>query len=132
VKHNISTAELDMLLFLYSEGVFSSKDFERYNTLFTWRPERMHRMIKKDFIRVFRKGGGNLRTLYELTYKSKRIVDNIYKQLEGEMLLSTNPSISPMFKKDAPYSHKVMQNAILQMRKAVTDIKKGNVTLDQN
>ncbi len=127
VKNNLSQPEIDMVLFLYSEGIFSSSDFARYNQVFAWDKQRLNKMIDKGFVEYYRKGGGPVKHLYKLTFKGQRMVDNIYKHLEGEALIPTNKQKNPMFLAGAPYSYKVMANAIKQMRKALTDLKKGKV-----
>jgi hypothetical protein len=46
--------------------------------------------------------------------KSKRLVDLVYKKLNGEEL-PMSESHNPMFKKDVSYSSKVYRNFIKQM-----------------
>ena len=82
-KYGLSTPDLEMLLFLYSEQMFNKTQFSKYEELMSWDIKRFGRLLKDDWIHVWRKRKGNETTLYELTYKSKRIVTMIYKKLNG-------------------------------------------------
>ena len=89
-KYNLSTPDLEMLLFLYSEDIFNKDQFKK------------------------RKRQGNKATLYELTYKAKRIITMIYKKLNGEEIAETAHS-NPLFRSDASYMDKVYRNTIIEM-----------------
>ena len=79
--YGIGTPELDMLLFLYSEQVFNKSKFEEFNELMSWDEKRFRMLLRDDWIHVWRKRKGNETTLYELTYKSKRMINSVYKTL---------------------------------------------------
>ena len=64
---------------------------------------------------VWRKRRGSETALYELTYKSKRIIDTIYKKLNGQEISERNP----LFNKNVSYSDKVYRNAIKKLNEAI-------------
>lgn len=78
-KYSISTGELDMLLFLYSEDYFSKDKFNEFDELLSWNVNRFDKLLRDGWIEVFRKRAGKTKGLYELSYKSKRMINSIYK-----------------------------------------------------
>ncbi len=117
-KYGLSQSDLDILLFLYSEKYFSKDKFSEFEELISWEKNRFDRLLKDGWINVFRKKVGNRRTVYELSYKGRRVVLLIYKKLNGEEFSET-PSANPLFKKDAPYMDKVYRNYIIEMNKFI-------------
>ena len=84
-KYGLSTPDLDMLLFLYSEEMFNK---------------------------------GKQTTLYELTYKAKRIITIVYKKLNGEEIAET-AHYNPLFRNDVSYMDKVYRNSIIEMNQFI-------------
>jgi hypothetical protein len=117
-KYGLSTSDLDMLLFLYSEEIFSKKKFEEFDNLLIWDGERFNRLYKEGWIEVFRNRKKTTKSLYALSFKTERVISGIYKKLSGEeipMSLSGNP----MFAKNVKYTDKVYRNMILEMNKVI-------------
>ena len=96
--YKIGTPELDMLLFLYSEQIFNKSKFEEYNELMSWDEKRFRMLLRDGWIHVWRKREGKESTLYELTYKAKRMINNIYQKLNGEEIPEAT---NPLFRHDA-------------------------------
>ena len=117
-KYNLSTAELDMLLFLYSEEVFSKDKFEEFDNLLGWNVNRFDNLKRDGWIEVFRKRVGKRKALYQLSYKCQRVINLIYKRLSGEEIPTSAVNI-PMFARDVKYSDKVYRNMILEMNKLI-------------
>jgi hypothetical protein len=112
-KYKISTADLDVLLFLYSEVYFSKDKFNEFDELLSWDEHRFDRLLRDGWITVFRKKARE-KAMYEISYKSRRVIGNMYKFLAGEPI-SENQSVNPMFRKGASYQDKVYKNAIKEM-----------------
>lgn len=121
-KYGIGQADLDMLLFLYSEGYFKKADFLKFNNILSWDVNRFERMRQDGWISVFRKGAGRTCTIYELSFKSTRMIDSMYKKLNGEEIPSSLGS-NPMYHKNVKYSDKVYRNMITEMNKEIKVIK---------
>jgi|TARA_R110000782_G_scaffold54064_1_gene114536 hypothetical protein len=119
VKYKLGTADIEMLLFLYSEGLFTQKQFEEYNEIMTWDKNRFHNLLKDKLIIVWRKRKGRDATLYELGFSGKRICASIYKKLNMEELVSENKRSNPMFSTQAVYSEKVYRNIIKKMNQEI-------------
>ena len=123
VKYEITTAELDMILFLYSEQFFNKSQFKEYEELMSWDKNRFYRLIKTDWIHVWRKKEKSEATLYELTYKAKKMVNAVYKKLNREKFSETYVN-NPLFRHDASYQDKVYRNYIKGINKEIEEIKK--------
>ena len=112
-KHKLSQADLDILLFLYSEGYFGKEKFDEFAELVTWDKQRFNRLLKEGWIEKFRIRAKN-RALYQLSDKCKRLVVDIYKKLNGEEI-PVSKSYNSMFLKNVSYNDKVYRNMILEM-----------------
>ena len=113
-KHNLSQADLDIILFLYSEGYFGEEKFKEFSELVSWDVNRFKSLHRDGWIETFRRRGTNGRALYQLSYKATRVVLDIYRKLNGEEI-PTSMSANPMFHKNVSYTDKVYRNMILQM-----------------
>tara|TARA_R110000782_G_scaffold86613_2_gene167889 strand:- start:451 stop:885 length:435 start_codon:yes stop_codon:yes gene_type:complete len=117
-KYGITTADLDMILFLNSEIYFGKDKFKEFNNLLSWDEGRFKRLLRDGWIEVFRKREGVHKTLYSLSYKTKRVVDSIYKKLNGEEI-PTSQTSNPMFAKNVSYSDIIYRNMIIEMNKFI-------------
>jgi len=113
--YGLTTPDLEMLLFLYSEHLFKKSDFKEYEEIMSWDINRFDRLLRDGWIHVWRKRKGSEATLYELTYKTKRIIDTIYKKLNGEEISERNP----LFNKNVSYADKVYRNAIKKLNESI-------------
>ncbi len=113
-KYNITQAELDMLLFLRTERFFSKDRFKEFDELLSWNVNRFDKLKRDGWIEVFRKRAGKKKAIYQLSYKSQRMLNSLYEKLQGEEM-PTHPSSNPMFKSNVSYSDKVYRNMIKEM-----------------
>ena len=42
-RYNLGTADIEMMLFLYSEGLFTKFQFEEFNEIMSWDKNRFHK-----------------------------------------------------------------------------------------
>ena len=117
MKYKLNTGDLDMLLFLYSEDYFSKDKFKEFDELLSWNVNRFDQLLKDGWIEVFRKRVGNRKALYELSYKAKRVINSIYKKLNGEEIPSSEHN--PIFHRNVSYTDKVYKNFIKEMNKTI-------------
>jgi len=118
VKYNLTQSDLDVILFLNSEGYFSKDKFDEFDKILSWEVKRFDRLLRDGWIEVFRKRAGRFKALYTLSYKSKRIVTSIYKKLNGEEM-PTSESANPIFLKNVSYMDKRYRDAIISMNAAI-------------
>ena len=114
VKHGLSQAELDVLLFLFSEGYFDRDRFADFDSLLAWDKDRFNKMLSDGWIEVFRKRQYGKKSLYQISDKGRNVVMDIYRKLNGEEI-PTSHSQNPMFLKNVSYSDKVYRNMVKDM-----------------
>lgn len=117
--HGVGLADLEMLLFLYSERLFKRSDFNEYEELFSWDVSRFDKLLRDGWVSKWRKNKGSEAALYEVSHKGKRLILSFYKKLAGEEKVSESPQRNPIFKKSSPYTDKVYKRAIKRMNKAI-------------
>ena len=120
IKYELNQCDLDMLLFLYSEGYFRSSRFREYEQLLSWDKERFDRLLAKGWIEVFRKANtnGGKAAIYKLPIKTTRMIQTLYRKLNGEEI-PTSFASNPMFMKNVSYTDKVYRNMIKEMNKVI-------------
>lgn len=120
IKYELTQADLDMLLFLYSEKYFDKDKFTEFDTLLGWDKQRFERLRNLGWIQSFRQGmtAGGRRAVYQLSIKANRMIQSIYRKLSGEEIPVSN-SNNTMFAKNVSYSDKVYRNMIIEMNKII-------------
>lgn len=118
VKYGLTQSDLDLILFLNSEGYFNKDKFEEFDRILSWEVQRFDRLLRDGWIEVFRKRQGRIKGLYTLSYKAKRVVTSIYKKLNGDEM-PTSPSQNPMFLKNVSYTDKRYREAIINMNEFI-------------
>ena len=53
-KYKLKLGDLEMLLYLYSEGYFSKQVFHEYKQIMSWEKNKLERFIEEGWISVFR------------------------------------------------------------------------------
>jgi hypothetical protein len=114
IKYELNQADLDMLLFLYSEERFAKSKFQEFSELVSWDVGRFNRLLRDGWIENFRRRTSRRRALYSLSFKAKRMITSIYKKLSGEEIPMTAEN-NPMFKKNVSFTDKVYRNMIKTM-----------------
>jgi hypothetical protein len=114
-KYQISGTELDMILFLYDEKLFTKDLFNGFAKTMSWDKSRFSSMVKSGYIKKWRDRKESQRSnLYELTIKSKRICNHLYKKLMQEEIISENPYRNEIFKGKS-YMDKIYKDVIKKM-----------------
>jgi len=118
IKYGLTQSDLDILLFLYSEKYFDRGKFEEFDNLLGWDKQRFENLRQADWIVVFRKRMGARKAIYQLSIKSVRMIQSIYRKLSGEEI-PVSSSNNKMFAKNVSYSDKVYRNMIIEMNKLI-------------
>ena len=117
-KYKLTTGEIEMLLFLYSEDIFSRERFDQFNNLLGWNNNRFFSLKQRGWIDVFREKTKRRKPLYQLSYKAQRVIISLYKKLNGEEI-PTTANNNPIFARDVNYNHKVYKRMILEMNQSI-------------
>jgi len=115
-RYELSTPELEMLLFLYSEKYFDRDKFAEFDALLSWNKGRFEKLRKDGWIVVFRKADGKNKALYDLSRRSKQLVSNVYKWLNGEEIPIDSSRLTA---KNVCYTDKIYRNMILEMNEFI-------------
>jgi hypothetical protein len=113
-KFGLSQADIDILLFMYSEGYFTKRRFDEFDRLVCWDKDRFSVMKRKGWFELFKASIGNKPAIYQMSDKAKLIVADIYRKLNGEELPMHNKR-NPMLKRSAKYSEKIYIDMIVEM-----------------
>ena len=122
IKYGLNQADLDMLLFLYSEAYFNKDKFDEFTRVVGWDSKRFKRMLKDGWLESFRKTDPHTkrRALYKLSFKAKHLVTLIYKYLNGEQLISESYVNNPLLLKSSKrYRDAVMRGAVAQLNDTI-------------
>jgi len=119
-KYKLGTPDIDMMFFLYSEQIFSKTKFKEFGECMSWNEGRFNNLVKDGWIVRWREKKGKEKALYELSYKGKRMINNIYKKLNGEEI-GEGHLANPLFRHDASYMDKVYRNMIVEMNAFVKE-----------
>lgn len=113
VRYGLNQADLDMLLFLYTESYFKKNDFNNFNNILSWDVSRFDRMLRDGWIERYRKAekSKNQVAVYTLSYKCKRMIYSIYQKLSGEEI-PENKTNNPMYHRNVSFTNKVYRNYI--------------------
>lgn len=117
-KYGISVEKLEVLLYLYDIPLFTRSDFKRFEGLLTWDKNRMNDYIEEGYIGVWRDHVGYKKQakMYELTTKSKRICNEVYKKLTQEAAIPETKQNNPIFVGNG-YADRMYRKLIIQMNK---------------
>ena len=117
-QYNLTTAELEMLLFLNSEDIFSRDKFEEFEQLMPWSDNRFFKLKKQGWTELFRPKTSRRKPLYQLSYKTNRLISSVYKKLNGQEIPVTSKR-NKLFAKNVKYTDKVYRRMIKDMNKFI-------------
>ena len=118
-----STADLEILMFLYSEKLFTRTQFAEHSNFLSWDKDRFNRLLREDWIYIWRHRNHQETHLYEVSYKGKKMINSIYKKLLGLEPIPESVRRNKIFLKTAPFSHKTLAIAIKNHNKELKERK---------
>jgi hypothetical protein len=118
-KYKLTSSDLDLLFFIYSEGLFSKTDFDFFTRIYAWDTNRFKKLLKEGWIRVWRKPNKQKRekALYDMSYKGKKVIASIYDKMLGTETSDQKPNNPMFYAKASSYSNKVHRDALIAMNK---------------
>jgi hypothetical protein len=117
-NYDISSSDLEMILFLYDERLFTKHDFHAYGQIQGWDKKRFYRMVEEGWIncwktRAQRSGKAGL---YEVSFEGRRLCSAVYKKLNGEEDFSTSPQENSIFKREK-YTDKLYAREMIEINR---------------
>lgn len=112
INYDLSRSDLEMLLFLHKKQLFTRADFTEYANFMTWDKDRFDRLLREDWIYIWRKRGFQEANMYEVSFKTKKMITSIYKKLVGLEPIPASPRRNKVFRDNAPFHQKTLAKAI--------------------
>lgn len=118
---NIKEADLELLMYLDALDLFTKQDFKEGVYSYSWDNRRWNRLLKEDWIVVWRKRNRTTQKyhIYKTSFKFKQLLNRIYKIILGEEDIPTTERSNKIMKGDS-YIHKVLSHSILNINKDKT------------
>ena len=118
-KYGVGYPELEMLLFLYGENLFTRSDFNDFQKIMCWDISRFDGLLRDEWIIKWRTRYARTESdLYTLSFKAKRLINAFYKKLSGDDIISEKAQYNPIFKKNASTQCKSYRRMIEKMNEA--------------
>lgn len=117
-KYNISTEDIEVILYLYDIDLFTRKQYTQFEGLLAWDKKRFNRFLEAGTVVEWRPSDNKRQAkLYCLSVGAKRMCSSIYKKLLLEERIPETPKKNPIFK-GSNYADKVYRTAIRTMNEA--------------
>ena len=113
-KHDLQPGDFEFLCKLHQIDKFIYKDFEENEYTLCWNKHRWDDLKAKDWIVVWRDrkpSEGRNYKIYTISRKAKRMIDDCYKILCGELPIPEETRINPIMKEES-YNDKRYAKAI--------------------
>jgi len=85
-KYELNYVELEFILFLYSEKLFTKDQWMKFNESLGWDKKRWQKFLDREIIVMWRPLGGKhgRARLFQLAFKYRQMCTFIYKMMNGE------------------------------------------------
>jgi len=124
-KHELTLNEFEILLFFYSEDMFTKYDaVKQISGMYNIGAAAFGRMIRRKLFVFYRNYGYGNGSMYVLSPLAKNIIKEFYAKLYGEEIFSEKDLNNPKFKAAPIYSA-----AYIRMAKSMNDeLKEARIT----
>lgn len=116
-KHGLSLEDFEMLCYLYSEHLFDSIQFDQYCQIFGFSHDRRRDMMEQQLIVHFRKPEPGKRAIFELSFKAKSIMRQVYDMLNGIKPIPKLSDIKPINNKPHHFAKRQYDRVIDRLNK---------------
>tara|TARA_R110001592_G_scaffold141348_2_gene362807 strand:+ start:154 stop:597 length:444 start_codon:yes stop_codon:yes gene_type:complete len=117
-NNDLTDADLEVLIYLDCMDLFSKHDFEQGVYSYSWDNRRWSRLIKDDWIVVWRKRNRTTQkyNIYKVSFKCKQLIMRMYRIMLGHDDIPTSERRNKLIKGNS-YTDKVMTQAIYNVNK---------------
>lgn len=117
-NNSLRESDLELLIYLDCIDLFTKKDFEAGVYSYSWDNRRWSRLIKENWITVWRKRNRTTQTynIYKVSFKGKQLILRMYKILLGEEDIPTSTRRNKIMKGQS-YIDKVLITSINNVNK---------------
>ena len=117
-NNSLRESDLELLIYLDCIDLFTKKDFEAGVYSYSWDNRRWARLIKEDWVTVWRQRNRTTQTynIYKVSFKGKQLINRIYKTMLGKEKIPTSTRRNKIMKGKS-YMDKVLTKSILEVNK---------------
>ena len=118
---DIKEADLELLMYLDALKLFTKQDFKTGVYSYSWDNRRWNRLLKEDWIVVWRKRNRTTQKyhIYKTSFKFKHLLGRIYRIMLGEEDIPETEKSNKIMKRNS-YMDKVLTVAIKNVNKDKT------------
>ena len=118
---DLKEADLELLFYLYAIDFFTKQDFKTGTHSYSWDNRRWNRLLKEDWITVWRKRNRTTQKyhIYKVSFKGKQLISRIYRIMIGEEDIPETVKANKIMKRES-YMDKVLSTAIMNVNKDKT------------
>jgi len=117
-NNNLKEADLEILIYLDCLDLFTKKDFELGVYSYSWDNRRWNRLIKNDWIVVWRNRNRTTQkyNIYKVSFKGKQLISKIYRIMLGKEDIPVSDRRNNIIKGNS-YMDKVLTKDIYNVNK---------------
>ena len=117
-NNNLKEADLEVLIYLDCLDLFTKKDFELGVYSYSWDNRRWSRLIKNDWVVVWRNRNRTTQkyNIYKVSFKGKQLISKIYRIMLGKEEIPVSERRNSIIKGNS-YMDKVLTTAIYNVNK---------------
>ena len=111
--YNLKDADLELLIYLDCIGLFTKHDFEKGVYSYSWDNRRWSRLIKDDWVVVWRHRNRTTQkyNIYKVSFKGQQLISRIYRIMLGEEDIPSSIRRNKIMKGET-YMDRVLQTSI--------------------
>ena len=85
-NYNLNDADLELLIYFDCMDLFTREDFKIGTYSYSWDNRRWNRLLKEDWITVWRKHNRTTQkyNIYKVSFKCKQLISRMYRIMLGE------------------------------------------------
>ena len=104
------------MFYLEAIDFFTKQDFKTGTHSYSWDNRRWNRLLKEDWITVWRKRNRTTQKyhIYKVSFKGKQLISRIYRIMLGEEDIPETVRANKIMKRES-YMDKVLSNAIIHV-----------------
>ena len=117
-NNNLKDTDLELLIYLDCIDLFTKNDFEKGVYSYSWDNRRWSRLIKNDWVVVWRNRNRTTQkyNIYKVSFKGKQLISKIYRIMLGKEEIPTSERRNNIIKGNS-YMDKVLTQAIYNVNK---------------
>jgi hypothetical protein len=117
-NNDLNDADIELLIYLDCMDMFTKEDFKTGTYSYSWDNRRWNRLLKEDWITVWRKRNRTTQKyhIYKVSFKGKQLISRIYRIMLGHEDIPTSTKRNSIMKGNT-YTDKVLITSINNVNK---------------